>query len=227
MVREAERKVYRAKGSPMPEPVLYPYPDPQVLGLRMDPAEKATVRRVEPGSIAARAGLRPGDAIETLAGQPLLSIADLQWVLHNTGTRADLAAQVRRGDALLDVTLSLPEGWRHADLSWRVTTWDLRRMALGGLRLDDLTDAERTEAGLPHDTLALRVRHAGEFGEHAVAKNAGVQKGDIIVAYDGQTGRLGESDLIAHALTRRRPGDLVQLTVLRGGSRRSVTFALQ
>ncbi len=82
-IREAERLVYRTAREPIPDEVLFPYPDPAVLGLKMDPKEMATVERVAPGSIAERAGLRPGDEIVTLAGQPLLSIADLQWVLHN------------------------------------------------------------------------------------------------------------------------------------------------
>ena len=82
-IREAERLVYRTAREPIPDEVLFPYPDPDVLGLKMDPKEMATVGRVAPGSLAGRAGLRPGDEIVTLAGQPLLSIADLQWVLHN------------------------------------------------------------------------------------------------------------------------------------------------
>ena len=67
--------------------MLFPYPDPAVLGLKMDPKAMATVERVTPGSLAERAGLRAGDEIVTLAGQPLLSIADLQWVLHNAPGR--------------------------------------------------------------------------------------------------------------------------------------------
>ena len=88
-------------GEPIPDEVLFPYPDPGVLGLTMDPKEMATVERVAPGSSAERDGLRPGDAIVSLAGQPLLSIADLQWVLHNAPATAELPARgpPRREDA--------------------------------------------------------------------------------------------------------------------------------
>jgi S1-C subfamily serine protease len=211
----------------MPDMVLYPYPDPDVVGLRMDPREKARVKQVVPGSAAAAAGLRPGDDIIELAGQPLISIADVQWVLHNAPARGELPAKVRRGGTTLALTLQLRDGWRRGDISWRATTWDLRRMALGGLRLDDLGDDDRQAAGLPRDGMALRVRHAGEFGEHAVAKNAGVRKGDILVGFDGQTDPMSESDLIAYALQKKRPGDVVTVTLLRDGRRTSVRFALQ
>ena len=58
-IREAERLEYRAVGEPIPDDVLLPYPDPGVLGLKLDPREMAKVERVAPGSIAERAGLRP------------------------------------------------------------------------------------------------------------------------------------------------------------------------
>jgi hypothetical protein len=226
-IREAERQVYRSAGEPIPDEVLFPYPDPSVLGLKMDPKSMARVERVTPGTPADRAGLHPGDDIVRLAGQPLLSIADLQWVLHNAPSTALLPAQVSRDGRAVDLTLDLPENWRRGDISWRVTTWDLRRMGLGGLRLDELTDGERKGVDLPRDALALRVRHAGENGEHAVAKRAGIQKGDILVSFDGLTSRRSESELLSYTLQRKRPGDEVTVSVLRNGERKILKFALQ
>jgi hypothetical protein len=226
-VREAERLVFRSKGEPIPDEVLFPNPDPSLLGLTMDPDEMVTVARVAPGSIGAKAGLRPGDSVERLAGQPLLSVADLQWVLHNAPSTARLSARVRRDGKAIDLTLHLHDGWRRGDISWRASTWDLRRMSLGGLRLDDLSPAERAAAKIPDDGLALKVRHAGEFGAHAVAHNAGVRKGDVIVAFDGREGRMSESELLAYGVQKKRPGEEVTLTLLRGGERKLVRFALQ
>ncbi|MFO0952393.1 MAG: Trx7/PDZ domain-containing (seleno)protein [Isosphaeraceae bacterium] len=226
-VGEAQRLIYRSEGKPVPDEVLYPYPDPEVLGLKMDPTETAKVEQVRAGSIAEKAGLRVGDSIATLAGQPLLSTADLQWVLHNTGPKADLPAKLERDGKTLDVTLRLDEGWRRGNISWRPTSWDLRRMALGGLRLDDLTDAQRKETGLATDVMALKVRHVGQYGAHAVAQKAGFKVGDILVAFDGKTGRLSESDLFALGVQKKRPGDQVAVTVLRGGKRQTLKFTLQ
>jgi serine protease Do len=226
-IREAERLVYHTAGEPIPDEVLLPYPDPSVLGLKLDPKETATLERVAPGSIAERAGLRPGDHIVALAGQPLLSIADLQWVLHKSPASTHLSAQMRRGSKTWNATLDLQEGWRLGDISWRASTWDLRRIALGGMKLDDLTDEERKSANLPHKGMALLVRHLGEYGEHAVAKRAGFQKGDVLIMFDGLSARMSESEVLVYTLRRKRPGEFVAAKVLRNGQTKALTFALQ
>ena len=226
-IREAERLVYRPAASPMPDEVLFPYPDPAVLGLKMDPKEMARVERVTSGSAADRAGLRPGDDILSLASQPLLSIADLQWVLHNASPSAKLPARVRRDGKTSDVTLELRDGWRRGNISWRVTTWDLRRMGFGGMKLAELNDERRGEAKLSRDSMALRAEHVGEFGEHAVAKKAGFRVGDIIVSFDGLAGKMSESELLAYSVRRKRKGDEVAVTVLRDGERKVLKFATQ
>jgi hypothetical protein len=226
-IRDAEREYYRSTRAPIPDDVLFPYPDPNVLGLTMDPKEMATIKRVAAGSVADRAGLRAGDAIVTLGGQPLLSTADLQWVLQNTPATAQLSAEVQRGGKTGTVTLDLRPGWRDGDISWRTSTWNLRRMALGGMKLDDLSDSERSEAGLPSGGMALRARHVGQFGDHALAKKAGFVQGDILVAFDGHTERMSESQVIADLLRRRKPGDVVSVTILRGGDKQTLSFAQQ
>jgi S1-C subfamily serine protease len=100
-------------------------------------------------------------------------------------------------------------------------------MGLGGMMLDDLPDEQRVAAKLPLKYLALRVRHVGEYGEHASAKRAGFQTGDILVTFDGQSTRMTESELLAYTLQRKRPGDPVAVTVLRNGETKVLTFALR
>ncbi|MBC8002358.1 MAG: thioredoxin family protein, partial [Opitutaceae bacterium] len=116
-IRESDRLTYRNSGQPMPDDVLYPYPLPDVLGMRFDPKERATLTAVEEGSIAGRAGLQPGDWLISLNGQPLLSIADVQWVLHTTGSSATLKAEVERDGKRQPKSLILPAGWRRSDIS--------------------------------------------------------------------------------------------------------------
>src|SRR5262249_40324396 len=133
-VREAERKWWRAEGKPMPEEVIRPWPMPEAVGLTLDSESKATVKQVGSKSPAARAGFKAGDAILALEGQPILSMADVQWVLQLAAGPAKLHARVQRGRRTRDLTLELPADWRRgSEISWRTTTWDLRRMALGGL----------------------------------------------------------------------------------------------
>lgn len=217
-VREAERRWYRDAGKPMPESVLYPFPLPKVIGLTMNPLEAAAVKQVAPESPAAKAGLQVGDVIEALNGQPLLSIADLQWVLHRFDSSGSMPIRVRRGDTAKEITLVLDDGWkRKSDVSWRATSWDLRRMTTGGILFTSLTAEECAAAQLKENTLALRAKHVGQYGEHAGAKNAGFRQGDILVEYDGSRAPLSETELFAKNVAEHKVGDKVPAKVLRDG----------
>lgn len=227
-IGDAERLVYRSVNKPVPDPVLYPWPIPDTVGLRLDRTRAATVQEVAPNSAAARAGFRVGDEIVSLAGQPLISIADVQWVLHKAPDSARLDAVVRRDGRNVNLTLVLRTQWRRAsDLTWRVTTWDLRKMAAGGLLTKDLPADERRKLGLSESAMALFVEHVGQYGDHAVAKRAGFLKGDIIVAFDGKTDRMTESQALAHVMRNRMPGSRMPVTVLRDGERKEFVLRTQ
>ncbi|MCA9055509.1 MAG: thioredoxin family protein, partial [Planctomycetaceae bacterium] len=119
-IGDAERSYYREMKKPLPERVLFPYPHPKSIGLVLDPKERARITDVTSGSLAEQAGFQPGDHIESLNGQPLLSMADVQWVLHQTSPDgANLPAVVTRNGKSQSLTLSLPDGWRQLDdISW-------------------------------------------------------------------------------------------------------------
>jgi S1-C subfamily serine protease len=220
--------VNRTAGKPVPDAVLFPYPNPKILGLVLDPKEKAQVSSVQNGSSAEKDGFRAGDEIVTLGGQPIVSIADIQWLLHNAGPSGTLRAEVRRNGQTLPLTLTLEPGWRQRDnLSWRATSWELRRMATGGLVFEDLPDAERRQAGLNEAALGLRIKHVGQFGAHAAGKQAGFQQGDIVVAVDGRADRMTESALLVYLLKAKRPGDRVRTTVLRKGEKLELALPIQ
>jgi serine protease Do len=195
--------------------VLFPYPHPRTVGLTLDPKEKATVLKVAPGSDAERAGFKAGDAITKLAGQPLLSIADVQWVLHRTpADGGKVAAEGKRGEKTVRLTLDLPAGWRQRDdIGWRSSTWTLRRVALGGMKLNS------------QEGPGLLVDHVGMFAPHDVARRAGFVKGDVVLDFDGYEAK-SETDLIAHSLRKKKPGDKVAVTVRRGGTKRTLTLTL-
>lgn len=206
----------RDEGRPVPDRGVFPYPHPKILGLIMDPKQRATVKRVESGSTAEHDGIRAGDKVISLAGQPLVSLADMQWVLHNAGNEGTLRAVVQRDSHELTFSLTLAPGWRsRSDISWRATSWGLRRMTLGGLKLDELSAEQRAERQLSDDALALVVSHLGEFGEHAHAKNQGFRKGDVLVSIDGQSQSMRETDVFA-LLVNRPVGTQIPVTVRRG-----------
>lgn len=228
-IGDAQKEYYRSLKQPMPEKVLYPYPHPKSVGLILDPDQKAAVKEVAADSPAAVAGFRSGDVIQTLAGQPLLSIADVQWVLHHVDPHGGtVLAGVQRNGKPVELALKLSPGWRRAgDISWRSSSWGLRRMATGGVVLESMTTDERSEAGATGNGMALRVKHVGQYGAHAAAKNAGVQKGDVVIEFDGKSDLLTEADVLRHAVTARVVGDRVPVTVLRDGKKVKLTLPMQ
>ncbi|MFN0052738.1 MAG: Trx7/PDZ domain-containing (seleno)protein [Planctomycetales bacterium] len=228
-IGDALRQSYRDKKEQIPEQVLFSYPHPKSLGLILDPRERATVTRVEPDTPAASAGFEPGDKILSLAGQSVLSLADVQWVLHHTEAQgAELAAQVERGSERKSIVWKLPAVWRRRDdLSWRASSWELRRMALGGLLLRNADAEERSAQGVDAQGMALFVEHVGQYAPHDIAKRAGVLAGDLIVAFDGKTNLRRETDLMTYALTERQVGDEVSVTIVRKGRKQKLSFQMQ
>lgn len=228
-IGDAQREYYRSLKQPMPEKVLFPYPHPKAVGLILDPDQKATVKAVTADSPASAAGFRPGDEIQTLAGQPLLSIADVQWVLQQVDPQGGrVEATVLRNGHPATVTLNLAAGWRRAgDISWRASSWGLRRMSTGGIVLESMTADERSEAGATGEGMALRVKHVGQYGAHAAAKNAGFQKDDVVIEFDGKSDLLTEADVFRHAVTARVVGDRVPVVVLRDGKKVKLTLPMQ
>lgn len=228
-IGDAERDLYRSQGKPIPEKVLFPYPHPKSLGLILDPRERATVRNVEPSSLAAKAGFRQGDEIVSMNGQPPLSIADIQWVLHQIPAEGGtVTANVRRGGQPQTLTLTLPSGWRRLDdISWRVSSWGLRRMSTGGLKLEELPAEDRRRLNIADGQMALLVQHVGQYGAHAAAKNAGFQQGDIIVEFDGRKDLLRDADILVYGVTQKKTGDKVTVSVLRDGKPKTLTLPMQ
>ena len=227
-LRDAQRLSFRAAGNPIPTKLLFPYPAPQSIGLTIDPLTRATISAVEPNSLAANSGFKQGDEIEEINDQVIASIADLQWVLHYAADNDDLDFSATRDGNPVDIKLSLPKGWRaSSNISWRPTTWDLRRMTTGGMVLESLSEKEKRELNLDPDQMALRVTHVGQYGKHAVAKRAGIKKHDIITSFDGQTKLFTESRLIQYAMNQKNSGDVVALTYRRNGRSRKVNIKLQ
>ncbi len=193
----------------VPDNLLWSYPMPDVVGLNLDVAQKATVKAVKNPSAAQQAGFKVGDQIVRLEGQPMLSIADVQWVLHNAKDTASLNAEVDRAGQKVDLRLALAEGWRRqSDFTWRgAVVWQLRPGLVGspagnGLRVNELL-----------------------FGNKIDAAKAGLKQRDTIVAIAGQPVRT-EQDLIAFIWQKTAPGQNVALTILRGQEKQTLMLQL-
>ena len=209
-VRDAEREIYRNAGKPIPNKLLFPNPAPATVGFHLDPNTRSTVSKVDAGSAAMQAGLRKGDQLLSLDGQPIVSHADVQWVLHHADEEDELIATVARAGKSQQLTLKLDEGWRRdTDISWRVSSWPLRRMGTGGLLFEMASEEQRRRAGVEGDGLALAVKHVGQYGAHGAAKRAGFRKGDIVVSFDGQDENLTTSQLLAYTAQQTKPGQKI------------------
>jgi len=227
-IGDAFRTGFRERGEVIPSQWIYPQPAPEAVGLTLESGQRARVQSVSSGSPAEAAGIQPGDDLLTVSGQSILSPADVSWALNGAPESGSVAIRMQRSGTAKTVSLGLPVHWRRrSDISRRVGTWEMRAMSMGGLLLEDLSDAERILRGVGTKNLALWVKHVGEYGRHAAAKKAGFQKDDLLVEVDGTTNRISEGELLGQLLQTHRPGETVAVTVVRQGQRVSLTLPQQ
>jgi hypothetical protein len=150
-------------------------------------------------------------------------------VLHHAGAKQEsLEALVQRGEREVKVSLPLAKGWRQReDISWRVSSWPLRRMATGGMILEDLPPAARKKAGIAAKEMALRIRYLGAQGPHGAALRAGFRQGDVLISLGGKDDLRRETDVLVHSLNQHKPGEQVEVTVLRGGKKIELKLPMQ
>lgn len=219
-VEEFERISVWKGGGRVPDRLIWPYPMPSAIGLELDPQAVTRVRTVEAGSPAAHAGLEPGDLLRALDGQPLLSLADVQWVLQNAADEATLPVELERSGESRQATLEFAPGWRQrGDISWRGSAWE--QSALLGMFLD--------ESATP-DKLALKLTRfppGWMKGRSPAAERAGLKPGDLIVAVDGRTTPMTVRELLVYVQREKTLGERLRLQVLRDGATRDVSLRLQ
>lgn len=196
-----------------PDDVVWVYPLPQNVGLEIDVRDGRIVSKVVAGSPAAEAGVRAGDEIVSMEGQPILSIADIQWVLHNAPFEpAQLKLNVLRGGEPQALAITCNGPWKQTDLEWRVSTGMLRP----GLKLAELTDAQRRAAGIPEGALALRIERLLRWSP---SKQSGFKPDDIIVELDGKRDAMNESRFVAYLRHNYKTGARVKVVLRRGKQR--------
>jgi len=199
---------------------------PSHVGLIMDVNSRATVKAVVENSPAAQGGFKPGDEIQSLQGQPMISIADMQWVLEHTGEKATLKAIVKRDSKVKQLTLNLTKGWRRTGaFVWRHLVWDIRASKLGIAYLAEVDAATRKKLGIDANKMCLQVGSSvmngwfiNNVGGHREALKSGIRPKDIIVAVDGKTDLASQTFFLAYVM-QKKLGKEIELTILRGGER--------
>jgi hypothetical protein len=201
---------------------LFVYPAPPRIGLTLDIPDGLIVKTVESGSPAADAGVKVGDVLVNAGGQPLISTADLVWVLHIAPNETSLPVTVSRNGANIDLKLTLSGDWKRGDIAWRGSSWYGLRQ---GLKTEPMPPPAKATRGLAADAMALEVK--GMFGKNApLIQKAGLKVGDVIVAVDGQSGVMSESEFLVNLRTKHGPKDAIKLTILRGSERQELSVPL-
>lgn len=227
-IGDAYRAWYRKKGEAIPQDLIYPMPDPESIGVIIEQKTGTTVKTIEPKGLGAAAGLVKDDEIVSIDSAPITSLADIAWALHRSNDVDRKTISVLRNGVSIELALDLPSGWRtQSDISSRVGTWQMRAMALGGMYLKTLDDTKRKSLGLQTQELGLIVHGLGEYGEHAAAKKAGFQKGDVILAIEGIHGPIDESQLIGTLLSNHLSPTQLNATVLRDRQRLELRWPIQ
>ncbi|MHC4780820.1 MAG: PDZ domain-containing protein, partial [Planctomycetota bacterium] len=229
-VQSGEILAQRYAGIPMDDRQLWVFPMPDLLGITLDPNEMATVSFVAAGTEGAKAGFKARDRIVKMKGQLILSIADVTWVLNVTKAPAKMRVEVDRGGKIEKLSLSLPKGWRRrAEYSWRRAVWPLRQRILG-IVTEVLPPADRSNLGLPPDTMAIRIKNVVSPNvkkSNPSGRKIKLMKGDVIVEVDRSRKPMNESEFLAYAIQKKRPGQKVHLTVLRGGAEKRFQLTVQ
>jgi hypothetical protein len=209
------------------------WPDPIQVGLVLDREDQTLVKTVVAESPAARAGLKAGDHLRRADGAHLLSFGDLQRVLHMRDLSAGtLEIHYQRGEKSdLRARLSLGKGWKTPTpevFAWRNSKWTLDpKPGFGG---PDLTADEKRQAGIPPEDYAFRIKYLVDWGSEAhtgrAAAKAGLRKGDIVVSVEGRTRFESQNHFHAWFRLTRKPGETVEIVVLREKKRVVVALPL-
>jgi serine protease Do len=221
MVKEYTLRAKWEAGT-LSESDLFVYPQPTNIGLTMDLDDGLVVESVAVGSPAERAGIAKGDQLVSISRQPLVSLADIQWALNAAPSEGTVPLHLRRGGELIEKSIALASGWKEYDIGWRASSWYGLRQ---GFKTEPLPDSEKASRGISANGLALVVKNL--FGKSATAlPAAGVKKDDIIVAVDGRTEAMTESQFLVYLRLKHGPKDAVKLTVLRGTERTELTVPM-
>ena len=228
-VGSAEVLSLRATGEPVLDRHIWPYPVPDMIGLSVNRDDQKTISAIAPGSVAEKAGFEPGDQIQEVVGQPVISIADVQWCLQNAPKSGPLSFQVRRNGRSVPLTIPLDKGWRRGnDATWRIT-WDLLGTVAGFL-CEPLPTKSRAKNGLSEDALALRLNVTQSENQYIRFGNPAARhvfrKGDVIVGIDGRENPMSVREFLAYLLQDKEPGEVVALSLLRNGKRVTVKLAI-
>ncbi|MDE1936591.1 DegQ family serine endoprotease [Bradyrhizobium sp.] len=183
----------------------------ETLGLRRPTG--ALVASIVSGSPAARAGLKPSDLIVAIEGQPIddPNAFDYRFATRPLGGAAEI--DVQRAGRPMKLTVPLetaPDGGRHEIV---LTT----RSPFQGAKVANISPAVADEMHLDMDSEGVVVT---DVADDSIAANYGFQKGDIIVAVNGENiAKTSDLERATHENSR-----VWRIKLVRGGQQISATL---
>lgn len=192
------------------------------LGMTLKPDQSGkplAVDRVRYGSPAQVAGIRSGDLLISVDDTPVSRHAEVQMALGRKYADESVRFSVRRAAE----TLSL-----QATLVGELLPYESAYLGVLPLRESTATDVAGTNAA-PANAVAKGAQEVGGCRLRAVipgspAAEAGLREIDVILAVDG-TGVATSAELL-QAISRKRPGEEVTLTVRTAGGTKPIRVGL-
>jgi Do/DeqQ family serine protease len=173
----------------------------------------ALVSAIAPKSPAARAGLRTGDLMMAIDGQPIDDINAFDYRLATKPLGGHTEVAILRGGHEVKVTIPLET----APESPRQETLIRVRSPLLGAKLANLSPLVAEELRLDYSAEGVVVT---DVENGSIAQSAGFQKGDIVVAVNNA--KIAIMQDLLRAISQ--PMRLWRLTIVRGGQEISAVF---
>ena len=154
-------------------------------------------------------------------GQPIISQADMQWVLHHIASDSELEVVVARDGAEARKTLALSGDWKRSNIVWRASFPSIRPHLW--IRALDMSAEDKAALGLAPDARAMDVTTIWAGG----VRRAGLEIGDIIVDADGDTSAMDDGEFKIWLKLNYKDGDKLPIVVLRDGKRVSLSIPIE
>jgi hypothetical protein len=200
---------------------IWVYPLPENVGITLEKDRGNRVRSVSAASPAQSVGIRPGDVLQQLNGFTINSFADAQYALHKAPIKGQVAISWLSDGKIRTADLTLADGWRKTNLTWRPSMLDL----LPSLTLfgPDLDAKQKKELGLPEKSLAFRQAKP----VHSEARAMGVEENDIIIGIDNQRLEMTMREFLGYVRRNYLIGDRAALNIIRNGKRMELPIKLK
>jgi serine protease Do len=199
---------------------LWRYPLPENVGLSLEVDRGNVVKSVGPTSIAGAAGSAAGDVIDKIGGLRIRSFADAQTALDLAPVKGSLVVEWLRKGERHSANLTLKDGWKRTDISWRPSMQ--KYLAAPRLYGRDLSLDERKALDLQPKQLAFAHRDR----VLTLAKKAGIKPGDVILGFDRQQLQMTAYDFQTWVRENYIVGDQVKINVIRDGKRLDIPMTL-